>query len=61
MGDDALFLEVTGAINKKGTVYGMGNESEAYYERLTSACHSLRTAFPFCTFPNGSPVEEVKG
>jgi len=31
--DDVLFFEAVGVVNKEGTVYGLGSESEAYYER----------------------------
>ena len=43
--DDVLFLEVVGGINKKGTVYGLGSESKAYYERPTSTRHSARATY----------------
>ena len=31
--DNELFLQAVGGKNKKGTVYGLGTESEAYYPR----------------------------
>ena len=43
--DDVLFLEAVGGVNKKGTVYGLGSESEAYYERPTSVRHSARATY----------------
>jgi len=43
--DDVLFLEAVGGFNKKGTVYGLGSESEAYYERPTSARQSARATY----------------
>ncbi|KAJ8430130.1 hypothetical protein Cgig2_011074 [Carnegiea gigantea] len=41
--DDALFLQAARRVNKKGTVYALGNGSEAYYEQHTPARQSLRT------------------
>jgi len=57
--DDVLFLEAVGGVNRKGTVYGLGSESEAYCERPTSFCKSH--IYPLCTFPNGSPLEKIGG
>ncbi|KAJ8436764.1 hypothetical protein Cgig2_021294 [Carnegiea gigantea] len=32
--DDEIFLQAVGGKNKKGTVHGLGTESEVYYPRL---------------------------
>ena len=40
-----MFLEAVGGVNKKGTVYGLGSESEAYYERPTSVRYSTRATY----------------
>ncbi|KAJ8429168.1 hypothetical protein Cgig2_010118 [Carnegiea gigantea] len=32
--DDALFLQAAGGVNSKGLVYGLGNQTQAYYERV---------------------------
>jgi len=37
-----LLLQADGGFNKKGIIYGFGSEILAYYERLISACQSLR-------------------
>ena len=43
--DDVLFLKAVGGFNKKGTVYGLGSESEAYYERPTLARQFARATY----------------
>ena len=43
--DDVLFLEAGEGFNKKGTVYGRSSESEAYYERPTSARQFARATY----------------
>ena len=38
--DDALFLQATGGVNSKGLVYGLGNQTQAYYERMGPSIQS---------------------
>ncbi|KAJ8423306.1 hypothetical protein Cgig2_022100 [Carnegiea gigantea] len=46
--DDALFLQAARGVNNKGLVYGLGNQTQAYYESgtvysiLTLHTHNLR-------------------
>ncbi|KAJ8433117.1 hypothetical protein Cgig2_023075 [Carnegiea gigantea] len=39
--NDELFLQVAGGVNKKGLVYGLGNQIQAYYERVGPSTQSL--------------------
>ncbi|KAJ8447056.1 hypothetical protein Cgig2_025433 [Carnegiea gigantea] len=38
--DDELFLQATGGVNNKGLVYGLGNQTQAYYERVGPSAQS---------------------
>ncbi|KAJ8429260.1 hypothetical protein Cgig2_027541 [Carnegiea gigantea] len=38
--DDALFLQAAGGVNSKGLVYGLGNQTQAYYERVGPSTQS---------------------
>ncbi|KAJ8438958.1 hypothetical protein Cgig2_018869 [Carnegiea gigantea] len=38
--DDALFLQAAGGVNSKGLVYRLGNQTQAYYERVGSSTQS---------------------
>ncbi|KAJ8424336.1 hypothetical protein Cgig2_013796 [Carnegiea gigantea] len=38
--DDALFLQAVGGVNSKGLVYGLGNQTQAYYERVGPSTQS---------------------
>ena len=46
--DDELFLQAAGGVNNKGLVYGLGNQTQAYYERVgpsTQSSPSTPTAY----------------
>ena len=46
--DDELFLQAAGGVNNKGLVYGLGNQTQAYYERVgpsTQSSSSTPTAY----------------
>ena len=46
--DDELFLQAAGGVNNKGLVYGLGNQTQAYYERVgpsTQSSASRPTAY----------------
>jgi len=38
--DDELFLQAAGSVNNKGLVYGLGNQTQAYYERVGASTQS---------------------
>ncbi|KAJ8436891.1 hypothetical protein Cgig2_017316 [Carnegiea gigantea] len=38
--DDALFLQAAGGVNSKGLVYGLGNQTQTYYERVGPSTQS---------------------
>ncbi|KAJ8444529.1 hypothetical protein Cgig2_028344 [Carnegiea gigantea] len=38
--DDALFLQAAGGVNSKGLVYGLGNQTQAYYESVGPSTQS---------------------
>ena len=38
--DDELFLQAAGGVNSKGLVYGLGNQTQAYYERVGPSTQS---------------------
>ena len=38
--DDGPFLQATGGVNKKGLVYGLGNQSQTFYEKAGSSSQS---------------------
>ena len=38
--DDELFLQAAGGVNKKGMVYGLGNHTQAFYERVRPSTQS---------------------
>ncbi|KAJ8436765.1 hypothetical protein Cgig2_021295 [Carnegiea gigantea] len=43
--DDEIFLQAVGGKNKKGTVYGLGTESEAYYPRSAHRSALVATTY----------------
>ncbi|KAJ8432317.1 hypothetical protein Cgig2_027437 [Carnegiea gigantea] len=38
--DDAFFVQAAGGVNSKGLVYGLGNQTQAYYERVGPSTQS---------------------
>ena len=38
--DDELFLQAAGGVSNKGLVYGLGNQTQAYYERVGASTRS---------------------
>jgi len=45
--DDELFLQAAGGVNKKGIVYGLGNHTQAFYERLRPSQSSPSTPIAY--------------
>ena len=39
--DDELFLQAAGGVNSKGLVYELGNQTQAYYERVGPSTQPL--------------------
>ena len=43
--DDGLFLEAAGGWSEKGTVYGLGNAAEFFYNRPTAGTYSGKPSY----------------